>query len=76
MIKKQLAPHQQRVVDEHTELSNKTFALSEFIESNTIFKTLDSDEQERMKEQLHYMEQYRDVLGRRMAAFCGQESPF
>ena len=46
-----MQPHQQRVVDEKTELDKKAKALSEFIGNNPIFETLEPAEQERLKEQ-------------------------
>lgn len=64
-----MQPHQQRVVDEKTELDTKAKALSEFIGNNPIFETIDSDEQERMKEQCEIMWQYSEILGKRIAAF-------
>ena len=44
MPEKELAPHQQRVVDEHTELKSKAKLLSHFIGFNPIFETLDEKE--------------------------------
>jgi len=62
-------PHQQRVVDEKTELDKKAHALSQFIGLSPIFGTLDADEQERLKEQNDVMWQYSEILGARIAAF-------
>jgi hypothetical protein len=45
-----LQPHQQRVVDEKTELDTKATALSQFIGHSPIFGTLAPSEQERLKE--------------------------
>ena len=64
-----LQPHQQRVVDEKTELDKKATALSEFIGNNPIFCTIDAAEQERLKEQNEVMWQYSEILGARIAAF-------
>lgn len=64
-----LAPHQQRVIDEKTELDIKAKALSNFIGSNATFETLDPAEQERLKEQNDIMWQYSEILGARIAAF-------
>ena len=61
--------HQQRVVDEKTELDTKASALSEFIGSNPLFDTIDPDEQERLKVQNDIMWQYSEILGERIAAF-------
>lgn len=65
----QLQPHQQRVVDEKTELDKKAKALSDFIGLNPIFETIDSAEQERLKRQNDIMWQYSEVLGERIEAF-------
>ncbi len=65
----ELQPHQQRVVDEKTELDKKAKALSDFIGLNPIFDTLDPAEQERLKRQNDVMWQYSEILGARIAAF-------
>lgn len=65
----QLAPHQQRVVDEKTALDEKATALSNFIGLNPIFNTLDPAEQERLREQNDVMWQYSEILGKRIEAF-------
>lgn len=62
-------PHQQRVVDEKTELDKKATALSNFIGHSPIFETLDAAEQERLKEQNDVMWTYSEILGARIAAF-------
>ena len=64
-----MAPHQQRVVDEKTELDKKAHALSEFIGNNPIFDTLDAAEQERLREQNDVMWRYSEILGARIEAF-------
>ena len=64
-----MKPHQQRVVDEKSELDTKAKALSDFIGNSDIFPTLDAAEQERMKEQCDVMWQYSEILGQRIAAF-------
>ena len=64
-----MQPHQQRVVDEKTELDTKANALSQFIGHSPIFETLDAAEQERLKVQNDLMWQYSEVLGARIAAF-------
>jgi hypothetical protein len=65
----ELAPHQQRVVDEKTELDKKATALSQFIGTGSIFPTLDEAEQNRLREQCEVMWQYSEILGARIAAF-------
>ena len=61
--------HQQRVVDEKTELDTKAKALSEFIGNNPMFEGINPDEQERMILQNDIMWQYSEILGRRIKAF-------
>jgi hypothetical protein len=70
-----MQPHQQRVVDEKTELDTKAKALSEFIGNNPVFLTLDAAEQERLKEQNDVMWQYSEILGARIAAFQRPSGP-
>lgn len=65
----ELAPHQQRVVDEKADLDKRAIALSNFIEFNQIFPTLDHGEQVRLREQCKIMFRYSEVLGARIAAF-------
>ena len=64
-----LHPHQQRVVEEKSELDKKAAALSEFIGHSPIFGTIDVAEQERLKQQNDVMWQYSEILGARIAAF-------
>ena len=65
-----MLPHQQRVVDEKTELDIKAKALSNFIGNNPVFADVDAEEQERLKEQCEIMWQYSEILGQRIAAFA------
>lgn len=65
-----MKPHEQRVVDEKSEIDEKARKLSEFIGNNPLFEDLDPAEQERMKEQNDIMWQYSEILGKRIAAFC------
>ena len=65
-----MLPHQQRVVDEKTELDIKAKALSNFIGNNPIFADIDAEEQERLKEQCEIMWQYSEILDKRIAAFA------
>lgn len=64
-----MQPHQQRVVDEKTELDEKATALSNFINTNPTFETLDRAEQVRLKEQNDIMWRYSEILGERISAF-------
>jgi hypothetical protein len=64
-----MQPHQQRVVDEKTELDEKLTKLGEFIESSPIFAGLPDDERERLVRQKSCMAEYSEILGERIAAF-------
>lgn len=63
-----MQPHQQRVVDEKTELDARMDKLTAFIDT-PMFAGLDAAEQERLVRQLHHMGHYTAVLGERIAAF-------
>ena len=63
-----LQPHQQRVVDEKTELDAKLAKLKAF-GLTPLFDGLPTEEKQRLTEQEGYMLNYSDVLGRRIAAF-------
>jgi len=52
MDKKNMEPHQQRVVIERDELQDKYNKLKVFIESNSIFKGLKENEQQNLQIQL------------------------
>lgn len=60
--------HQLRVVNERFDLNEKMDKLSKFLDSTT-FYNLPASEQGRLVEQLGIMNQYRDILDRRIAAF-------
>ncbi len=64
----QLAPHQQRVVDEKQELDEKREKLGAF-KNTDLFASLPWQEQERLNTQAHVMTMYSAVLGARIAAF-------
>lgn len=65
----QLAPWQQRVVDERRDLGYKVVKLAEFIITGTEFTKLDPAEQERLRKQERAMEDYAHILDERIAAF-------
>ncbi len=65
----QLQPHQQRVVDEKNELAEKVTKLGAFILDNPIFTTLEVSEQKDMHIQLFCMENYLNVLEKRINRF-------
>lgn len=64
----QLAPHQQRVVDEKRDLDDKREKLGNF-KNTELFASLPWQEQERLNTQAHIMTMYSAVLGERIAAF-------
>jgi hypothetical protein len=61
--------HQDRVIDEVTELSKKLTDLSKFIYENKFFLNLDIEEQKRMIRQSVFMELYFGVLCERINNF-------
>lgn len=63
-----LPPHQQRVLIERAELDDKLGKLNGFIGTD-LFKTLPSDEQERLTVQRGAMTEYHQVLADRIGAF-------
>jgi len=63
-----MAPHQQRVVDEKTELDAKLEKLDTFGRTE-LYQTLPADEQGRLNRQHSVMEEYSRILGERIAAF-------
>lgn len=64
-----MQPHQQRVVDEKTELDEKLDRLKVFIETNPVFRTLSDDERGRLNRQFDVMAEYSSILSQRIAAF-------
>lgn len=67
-----LQPHQQRVVDERSELNDKSTKLDEFIQGE-FFKTLSPRQQYLLKKQLWLMEEYGKVLDLRIEDFYQNE---
>jgi hypothetical protein len=63
-----MQPHQQRVVDEKSELDNKLEKLTAFFDGK-IFPTLTTAEQRRLRTQASVMMRYSEILGERIAAF-------
>jgi hypothetical protein len=64
-----MRPHEQRVVDEKTELDEKIGKLCDFIGSSKIYKGLPEDERSRLTVQLHYMQGYSHILHERVKSF-------
>jgi hypothetical protein len=63
-----MQPHQQRVVDEKAELSDKLGKLESFT-GGPIFSGLPPAEQARLARQLLIMQLYEQVLSERISAF-------
>lgn len=64
-----MQPHQQRVVDEKTELDEKLDKLKTFIETSPVFKSLHTDERRRLGRQFDVMAEYSSILSQRIDAF-------
>lgn len=65
-----MQPHQQRVVDEKSELDVKRAKLTVFMASET-YHSLDNAEQARLSRQAAVMAQYSNILAERITAFTG-----
>ena len=65
-----MQPHQQRVVDEKTDLDAKRDRLRSFVGGDT-YRTLDQAEQSRLNRQLEAMTLYSNILEERITAFTG-----
>ena len=63
------ALHEQRVVDEASELAVKVRALGAFILDNPIYLTLTEEDQELLNNQLRFMESYLETLEKRIKRF-------
>lgn len=64
-----LAPHQQRVLDEKMERDQEITRLDTFIRENAAFPALPADEQARLRRQLDVMHELSTILGERIANF-------
>jgi hypothetical protein len=64
-----MQPHQQRVVNELKELTDKREKLAIFIGGSLTFTTLPTDEQSRLRRQFDIMVQYEGVLQERIDHF-------
>lgn len=69
VVAQHLPPHQQRVVQEVAELTDRASKLDHFLNHNPTYRTLSLDEQGRMSRQLILMKQLQAVLNERVAAF-------
>ena len=61
-----LPPHVQRLVNEHKEVGQRLTKLSVFIDNSPIFKDIESQEQERLKKQRVFMDEYFHILDERL----------
>lgn len=68
-IYSKLEPHQLRVVDEQIELETKITNLQLFINRSDTFKTLITEEQDDLVNQLAAMKVYNEILKRRIQRF-------
>jgi len=68
MEEKQLQPHEQRVVDERTELIEKITKLHAFFRTE-IFENMQEEDQNLLEEQVQLMMNYSDVLLKRINRF-------
>lgn len=64
-----MEPHQQRVVDEQTELTDKVGKLETFIHFSPIFDSLEKSEQRRLIMQFGFMVSYSRILQERIDNF-------
>lgn len=69
-----LEPHQVRMVEEHTQLSDRLSKLRDFF-GNPMFLQLSEVEQARLKAQEMFMAGYESVLGDRLNAILQQNLP-
>lgn len=63
-----MQPHEQRVVDEQSELEGKLRKLNEFTKTST-FELLATEEKTLLRMQLEVMRTYSSILGLRIARF-------
>ncbi|WP_227724801.1 crAss001_48 related protein [Yersinia proxima] len=64
-----MQPHQQRVVDEASELSDNLVKLTAFIEESNIYQSLESTQQTLLRAQTGAMSAYLEVLNLRIDSF-------
>ncbi|HHG6962958.1 TPA: hypothetical protein ACPXRM_001716 [Klebsiella pneumoniae] len=64
-----MQPHQQRVVEEAVDLTQKTVKLGMFVDSSPIFLSLDIAQQGLLKAQLGAMRAYLEILNLRINSF-------
>lgn len=62
-----LPPHVQRMIEEYKEVEQRLTKLSTFIDFGANFKALEVEEQERLKKQRVFMDEYFHILDERLA---------
>ncbi|WP_295677361.1 hypothetical protein [uncultured Empedobacter sp.] len=68
-MKKEYAPHQQRVIEEREVLQDKITKISDFVTVNKFFDTLPDIEKIDMRDQLCFMCLYLEKLDSRISRF-------
>lgn len=63
-----MEPHQERVINEKSELDDKIGKLVPFLKTR-IFAGLPEEEKDRLSRQIGVMQQYSDILNERISAF-------
>lgn len=64
-----LQPHQQRVIAEYDDLSQRLVSLRSFISDDTIFSTLPDEDKDLLIQQRCLMAELQSVLAKRIARF-------
>lgn len=64
-----MQPYHLRVVQERSELQDRTEKLGEFILNNPIFQSLSEEDQADMGEQHYFMSRYLEILNKRIERF-------
>ena len=61
-----LPPHVQRLIEEHKDVEQKLTKLAVFIDNSPSFNGLEIQEQERLKKQRVFMDEYFHILDERL----------
>lgn len=65
-----MEPHQQRVIEEKSQLDERNAKLEAFITNSTIFVSLTSNEQALLTRQLDCAKELSNIRGERIATFA------
>lgn len=72
LVKHEMRPHQQRVIEEYEQLAERLRKLGKFItDTPAVFLALPLEEQDLLHQQHAAMTQYHDILVQRIAGFAG-----